>query len=206
MIGDETPGGGLIGFSSPYASQINVDNFQAGTPTEQAKRLRELSRHWEAAAQFFQERSSPASSPGAAAVTPGGAGDAAKAYSPGEVLAKTAETAVAVAVDIPSECSTVDMADATPASPDSEPVYVPEHSDVNADPKFKLNEFASIGSLGHDTGDCKPCAFFNTKGCGNGGSCKFCHLCDSGEKKRRLKMKKAHYNTLKQMQELMVAF
>merc|ERR1712048_66786 len=159
----------------------------------------------EAAAHFFQERSSPASS-AAAVASPGVCAETAKAYSPGEVLAKTAETSVAVAVDIPSECSTPDVADATPASPESGPVYVTEHSDVNTDPKFKLNELASIGSLGHDIGDCKPCAFFNTKGCGNGASCKFCHLCDSGEKKRRLKVKKAHYNALKQMQELMVAF
>ncbi|CAK0862186.1 unnamed protein product [Prorocentrum cordatum] len=45
----------------------------------------------------------------------------------------------------------------------------------------------SRGSAGHSTGFCKPCAFYATKGCGNGAQCKFCHLCDAGEKKRRRK-------------------
>jgi len=84
----------------------------------------------------------------------------------------------------------------TPASP--EPAYVSEHSNVSSDPKFKLNEVPSVGSVGHDTGDCRPCAFFLTKGCENGTKCTFCHLCDSGEKKRRLKAKKAHFNALKE--------
>lgn len=201
-FGDKTPSG-FLGYSSPYACSPHMENFHTSTPTEQAKRLRELQQQWEATAQYFEERSSPAASLGDRV---GLGGEAAKAYSPGEVLAKTAETSVAVALDIQSNGSTADIADAVPASPEQGPAYVPEHSDVNPDPKFKLNELPSIGSLGHDTGDCKPCAFFNTKGCGNEKSCKFCHLCDPGEKKRRLKIKKAHYNSVKQMQELMIAF
>merc|ERR1719507_1504105 len=50
-------------------------------------------------------------------------------------------------------------------------------------------ELPSLGSAGHGDGKCKPCAFFHTAGCGNGVCCKFCHLCDSGEKKRRRKEK-----------------
>lgn len=46
-------------------------------------------------------------------------------------------------------------------------------------------EFPSIGSVGHHLGNCKPCAFFYTKGCGNGRGCVFCHLCPPDERKRR---------------------
>lgn len=45
----------------------------------------------------------------------------------------------------------------------------------------------TIGSAGHAIGDCRPCAFFYTKGCNNGMDCAYCHLCKAGEKKRRMK-------------------
>ncbi|CAE7899557.1 FACE1 [Symbiodinium necroappetens] len=51
-------------------------------------------------------------------------------------------------------------------------------------------ELPSIGSQGHSVGQCKPCAFLHTKGCDNGAVCKFCHLCEPGEKKRRQKEKR----------------
>jgi len=52
----------------------------------------------------------------------------------------------------------------------------------------------TVGSAGHRLGTCKPCAFFHTKGCGNGPRCIYCHLCESGEKKRRQKVKRAAVN------------
>jgi len=45
----------------------------------------------------------------------------------------------------------------------------------------------SMGSVGHDRGLCKPCAFFPKRGCSLGASCTFCHLCEAGERKRRKK-------------------
>lgn len=51
-------------------------------------------------------------------------------------------------------------------------------------------EFPSIGSVGHHLGNCKPCAFLYTKGCGNGRGCVFCHLCPPDERKRRRVEKK----------------
>lgn len=48
-------------------------------------------------------------------------------------------------------------------------------------------EYPTVGSQGHWSGNCKPCAFFHTKGCGNGTSCVFCHLCEQGAKKKRTK-------------------
>jgi len=52
-------------------------------------------------------------------------------------------------------------------------------------------EVPSVGSLGHATLRCKPCAFFARSGCANGVQCGFCHLCDVGEKKRRRKEKRS---------------
>jgi len=52
-------------------------------------------------------------------------------------------------------------------------------------------ECPTVGSKGHFYGSCKPCAFLYTKGCGNGSSCPFCHMCDAGEKKRRSKDKRS---------------
>lgn len=54
-------------------------------------------------------------------------------------------------------------------------------------------ELPSIGSRGHNAGECKPCAFMYAKGCKNGALCAFCHLCDRTEKKRRQKAKKLMY-------------
>jgi hypothetical protein len=51
-------------------------------------------------------------------------------------------------------------------------------------------EWPSIGSQDHVDGNCKPCAFYHRKGCGSGSMCRFCHICDSGEKKKRLKEKR----------------
>jgi hypothetical protein len=47
----------------------------------------------------------------------------------------------------------------------------------------------SVGSAGHGTGRCKPCAFLHTVGCENGVACPFCHLCEAGEKRNRRKQK-----------------
>jgi hypothetical protein len=59
-------------------------------------------------------------------------------------------------------------------------------------------ECPTVGSQGHWFGACKPCAFLYTKGCANGALCTFCHLCDSDEKKRRAKDKRAGLRSLRQ--------
>jgi len=56
----------------------------------------------------------------------------------------------------------------------------------------------NVGSVGHEIGMCKPCAFVTTKGCDNGAECKFCHLCDPGEKKRRRKEKLQDRRSMRQ--------
>jgi len=57
------------------------------------------------------------------------------------------------------------------------------------EPEVGTPEVPTMGSRNHRLGTCRPCAFFHTKGCSSGADCEFCHLCDSGEKKRRAKQR-----------------
>lgn len=51
---------------------------------------------------------------------------------------------------------------------------------------------ASAGSVLHDAGECKPCAFFGKpQGCTNGRECLHCHACPPGEIKSRRKLRSA---------------
>lgn len=60
-------------------------------------------------------------------------------------------------------------------------------ADALPEPEVGSSQLPTTGSAGHLLGKCKPCAFYHTKGCGNGTQCSFCHLCPAGEKKRRQK-------------------
>jgi len=49
---------------------------------------------------------------------------------------------------------------------------------------------ATPGSTLHESGECRPCAwFYKTQGCLNGADCRHCHLCPEGEIKARKKSK-----------------
>eukprot|EP00446_Apocalathium_sp_SHHI-4_P015044 CAMPEP_0177204000 /NCGR_PEP_ID=MMETSP0367-20130122/28112_1 /TAXON_ID=447022 ORGANISM="Scrippsiella hangoei-like, Strain SHHI-4" /NCGR_SAMPLE_ID=MMETSP0367 /ASSEMBLY_ACC=CAM_ASM_000362 /LENGTH=340 /DNA_ID=CAMNT_0018652663 /DNA_START=61 /DNA_END=1083 /DNA_ORIENTATION=- len=78
------------------------------------------------------------------------------------------------------------------------PEYIPNiclDSDASGIPPPPLGpapgseELPSMGSAEHVIGTCKPCAFFFTKGCENGLTCRFCHLCGPEERRRRQKDK-----------------
>lgn len=58
-------------------------------------------------------------------------------------------------------------------------------------------EMPTVGSAGHQVGNCKPCAFLYTKGCDNGAQCPFCHLCAPDEKRRRQKEKQAAFREMR---------
>eukprot|EP00929_Paragymnodinium_shiwhaense_P055389 TRINITY_DN27748_c0_g1_i1.p1 TRINITY_DN27748_c0_g1~~TRINITY_DN27748_c0_g1_i1.p1 ORF type:complete len:237 (+),score=18.75 TRINITY_DN27748_c0_g1_i1:72-782(+) len=59
-------------------------------------------------------------------------------------------------------------------------------------PVAASNELPSTGSALHQSGRCVPCGFFWTpRSCDNGSRCRFCHLCDAGEKRRRRTRRKA---------------
>lgn len=91
----------------------------------------------------------------------------------------------------------------SPSLPEPEAPPVPSHAAtrtlLNAVPVLLLSEavsqpvpgtpeLPSVGSAGHATGTCKPCAYFaHSRGCANGVQCPFCHLCPPGELKRRQK-------------------
>ncbi|CAE7574913.1 hpaIIM [Symbiodinium sp. CCMP2592] len=79
----------------------------------------------------------------------------------------------------------------TPPPPLPPPPPAPKKSRAREAPVMTLGsmpenllgspELPSVGSRDHRLGGCKPCAFL-VKGCQNGIMCKFCHLCDAGEK------------------------
>jgi len=72
-----------------------------------------------------------------------------------------------------------------------------EYADHSATMKICLTDSLglwSVGSAGHATGTCKPCAFLwkdpKQPGCQNGRECEFCHLCPPGEMKKHKKYKR----------------
>lgn len=69
-----------------------------------------------------------------------------------------------------------------PPAPPSPPSWDEDHAAHLLD---HSSDLPSLGSAGHQFGQCKPCAFVHTKGCMSGRACQFCHLCDRDEKKRR---------------------
>merc|ERR1719230_2295146 len=65
--------------------------------------------------------------------------------------------------------------------PASETTQLPDQSDT---------ELPSLGSVLHQSGDCRPCGWFWKPGkCQNGQACWHCHLCPEGEIKSRKKTK-----------------
>jgi len=59
-------------------------------------------------------------------------------------------------------------------------------------------ERPTVGSSRHHLGLCSPCAHaFSKHGCLSGVSCKFCHLCEPGELKRKQKERRAFRNAIR---------
>merc|ERR1719502_970540 len=73
-------------------------------------------------------------------------------------------------------------------------------SEALPEPILGSNEMPTVGSAGHNLGTCKPCAFFHTRGCGNGLQCAFCHLCPPEEKRKRQKEKVAMLRAMRQQE------
>merc|ERR1719277_261974 len=90
--------------------------------------------------------------------------------------------------------TTTPTAPAESACPADVPVQKPRViilSEALPEPALGSIELPTVGSVGHHTGVCKPCAFFHTRGCDNGSQCSFCHLCGPHEKRHRQKAKVA---------------
>jgi hypothetical protein len=105
--------------------------------------------------------------------------------------------------DAVSECSTADTAEGSMMLTSQKVPVISLEAALNV-PKLGSPEYPTVGSAGHHLRQCKPCAFVGVKGCENGVECKFCHLCDSGEKKRRQKEKKEYFSTMRQLQQMAV--
>lgn len=132
-------------------------------------------------------------------------------YQPGQVLAQ-ASSIEQDASPLPSylqfglEASMeppLPMPDASKAFGAEEDESGEEDQDAATSPEHHrtIAKSSHAGSQGHNVGMCKPCAFFNTKGCKDGVICKFCHLCEPGEKKRRKKEKSAFLRTVHRWQQ-----
>jgi hypothetical protein len=67
--------------------------------------------------------------------------------------------------------------------------YVDE-TEVSFSNMALTEDLDSVGSRLHDSGRCKPCAFFHTKGCNSGSGCLFCHRCPAHEKQRRKRLRR----------------
>ncbi|CAK9058159.1 unnamed protein product, partial [Durusdinium trenchii] len=66
---------------------------------------------------------------------------------------------------------------------------------------------ASLGSILHGTGTCKPCAWFwKPQGCRNGAECNHCHLCPAGESKNRRQAKMAAWRAEARHEEPQVSW
>lgn len=67
-------------------------------------------------------------------------------------------------------------------------------------PALGSTELPSVGSAEHIIGMCRPCAFYHTKGCEQGLSCRFCHFCGPEERKLR-KRHKSEFRQVLRCQE-----
>jgi hypothetical protein len=77
--------------------------------------------------------------------------------------------------------------------PDAALEPVPQSIQLEASPPSQANALSEAQSqkqAQHNSGQCRPCAWFwREKGCQNGDACGYCHLCPEGELKARKKNK-----------------
>mmetsp|Transcript_80435 Transcript_80435/g.209080 ORF Transcript_80435/g.209080 Transcript_80435/m.209080 type:complete len:295 (+) Transcript_80435:73-957(+) len=77
-----------------------------------------------------------------------------------------------------------------------------EPGDQTSGDADKVVGLLSVGSAGHSRGDCKPCAFLDSKkGCFAGVNCVYCHACDVHEKKRRQKERRKMLSSMRRLQQ-----
>merc|ERR1719446_554968 len=69
-------------------------------------------------------------------------------------------------------------------------IYEDETELMYSNALLSSEDLDSVGSRLHDSGRCKPCAFFHTKGCNSGDGCLFCHRCPAHEKQRRKRLRR----------------
>jgi len=145
----------------------------------------------------------------------------------GDQLAPKIERKRSGSIDLDSECSTVDTAEAledvAPPVPQTlaDTGYSPGRAlrteaklrlsagprllslvDTIAEPPQEggLPGFPSVGSAGHHLGMCKPCDFVHRGSCRTGFACKFCHLCGPEANKQKKKERRKVVRAMARMQ------
>eukprot|EP00933_Yihiella_yeosuensis_P074867 TRINITY_DN8394_c0_g1_i1.p1 TRINITY_DN8394_c0_g1~~TRINITY_DN8394_c0_g1_i1.p1 ORF type:complete len:684 (-),score=176.88 TRINITY_DN8394_c0_g1_i1:214-2199(-) len=106
------------------------------------------------------------------------------------------KTPMAVPLPAPLPTASMPIAAGAMAAPQTQvqQLRISEALDSSKSQRVLGSEAAPTrGSWNHGSGDCRPCAFFHTKGCEGGVNCNFCHFCLPGEKKRRQKTKSVAY-------------
>lgn len=179
-----------------YPVPLLVRNTFIDTETE-----RPLSLH-----EFFEERRihscppaalTPESEDNRASTAPAHARLLRRAVTSGtQVFAAAVSMAVGVAATATGFLAGPEQAAPAARLENAFPAVVPEQgprvimlSEALPEPALGSSEFPTVGSAGHYTGFCKPCAFFHARGCDKGFQCAFCHLCGPHEKRHRRKAK-----------------
>lgn len=132
-------------------------------------------------------------------------------YIPGELLKRTAAVReFAGGVDeSASECSTVDTMEA--AEPHKQGYFVTPTVALKIAGAIDMPglqaslPLLSRGSAGHAARQCKPCAFFHTKGCSSGMDCQYCHMCGPEERQLRKKEKRAYFGQVRHMKKVVAS-
>lgn len=181
-----------------YPVPLLIRNTFIDTETE-----RPLSLH-----EFFQERRihscpptalAPESEEDTVTTEPAHSRQLRRAITSGaQVFANAVSMAVGVAATATGYWAGSDQVAPAASRENACPADVPVHrprilvlSEALPEPALGSSELPTVGSAGHHTGACKPCAFFHTRGCDNGFQCSFCHLCGPQEKRKRQKAKVA---------------
>lgn len=154
--------------------------------------------------EFFEERQA-FSCPASGASEPGSG-----CYTPGMVLKKAvAFPDLHEGVDeVASDCSTADTTESLElqrvhTAPRAIPLRLADALAPLAE--VQTSPLPSVGSVGHSAGQCKPCAFFHTRGCSSGAECQFCHICGPEERQIRKKGKRAFFGAMKHARKFMEA-
>lgn len=127
-----------------------------------------------------------------------------------KILKNASENITEIATNLPIKNTFIDFPSLFPQQiidsvrhPNSCPAYYFEEEKRAIATMMKEEEFSrpgepSVGAAEHGTGACKPCAWFHhVDGCRHREQCEFCHMCPSGEIKKRKKEKQRMIKTMK---------
>lgn len=110
--------------------------------------------------------------------------------------ARKTANAMPMASSMPSRCFASEAED-IPAHQQVDTPILPvlRLAEALALPEVGDPEMPTVGSVQHDTGRCKPCAFvWKEVGCNSGVNCLYCHICGPSERRRRKKQQRGSHH------------